>query len=132
MTIKFTTPETRSRSSSISSSNSSVGFLQVFASESFVPSRPPTTPQPEIVLTFPYLPQQDIKVKLAVDAGPGCGGIAWPAGEVMSRYICWRYQQDKGYLLDKSVIDLGSGTGLVGLVAGLLESQCDIYITDQT
>jgi hypothetical protein len=29
-------------------------------------------------------PHRVISLSLSVDAGPGCGGIAWPAGEVRS------------------------------------------------
>jgi len=29
------------------------------------------------------------------------------------------------------VLELGSGTGLVGIAAGLLEKECDIWVTDQ-
>ncbi|KAH9943016.1 putative methyltransferase-domain-containing protein [Epithele typhae] len=63
-------------------------------------------------------------IALAVDASPGCGGIAWPAGEVLSAYIAHR-----GALEGKVVVELGSGTGLVGLVAGRLGAQ--VWITDQ-
>jgi len=61
-----------------------------------------------------------------VDAGPGCGGIAWPAGEVLSRYIVRR---GRDYWKGKRVLELGSGTGLVGLVAGYLGAHA--VLTDQ-
>ncbi|THH08119.1 hypothetical protein EW145_g2905, partial [Phellinidium pouzarii] len=48
---------------------------------------------------------------------PGCGGVAWPAGQVLSTY-------------HKSVVDLGSGTGLVGLVAASLGAH-PVALTDQ-
>lgn len=68
------TQETRCRSSSLSSND----FLGAI-SEDAVPIRPSTTPQSEIQISVDGL---DVPLKLAVDAGPGCGGIAWPAGEV--------------------------------------------------
>lgn len=68
------TLETLSRSSSLASND----FLGAF-SEDAVPSRPSTTPQSEIQIPVEGVDQP---LKLAVDAGPGCGGIAWPAGEV--------------------------------------------------
>jgi len=34
-------------------------------------------------------------------------------------------------LTGKSIIELGSGTGLVGLIAGKLDASCKVYITDQ-
>jgi len=67
----------RSRSSSVSTT-SSTAALPTF--ESLAPIRPPTTiVAEETVLEIPYL-EKDVKLK--VDAGPGCGGIAWPAGIV--------------------------------------------------
>ncbi|RXW25767.1 hypothetical protein EST38_g50 [Candolleomyces aberdarensis] len=69
-----------------------------------------------------------LNISLAVDASPGCGGIAWPAGQILATYLV---QRDLGYLRDKNVLELGAGTGLVGLVAGELEADCRVVITDQ-
>lgn len=68
------TQETRPRSSSVASDD----FLGAY-SEDAVPIRPSTTPQSEIQIPVEGL---DEPLKLAVDAGPGCGGITWPSGEV--------------------------------------------------
>ncbi|KAI0260911.1 putative methyltransferase-domain-containing protein [Gloeopeniophorella convolvens] len=70
-------------------------------------------------------PHQNIMISLAVDAGPGCGGIAWPAGEVLARYLARRGRALQG----SRVLELGSGTGLVGLVAGRLGAH--VCVTDQ-
>ncbi|KAJ1311289.1 hypothetical protein OPQ81_009787 [Rhizoctonia solani] len=91
-------------------------------SSEIVPPQNPTVIHQAIELSFPPL---DRPVKLVVDAGPGCGGIAWPAGEVLSRYLARR-----GSLVGQRVVELGSGTGLVGLVAGLLGAE-EVVITDQ-
>jgi len=73
----------RSRSSSVSTTSSSAA-LPTF--ESLAPIRPPTTAvAEETVLEIPYL---DKDVKLKVDAGPGCGGIAWPSGIVRPPWSC--------------------------------------------
>jgi hypothetical protein len=77
-----------------------------------VPAQTPSIHNEILQLNF-----QDIVVTLRVDAGPGCGGIAWPAGEVLCRYIV---RQGRDYWRGKRVLELGSGTGLVGLVAGYL------------
>ena len=69
---------------------------------------------------------QDITVALKVDAEPGCGGIAWPVGKVLSWYIARR---GRHYWKGKRVLELGSGTGLVGLVAGYLGAHT--VLTDQ-
>jgi len=34
-------------------------------------------------------------------------------------------------LAGRLIIELGSGTGLVGLIAGKLDASCKVYITDQ-
>ena len=46
--------------------------------------------------------------------------------QVLSRYIAKR---GSASLSGKTVVELGSGTGLVGLVAGLLGAR--VWITDQ-
>jgi hypothetical protein len=69
-----------SPSLSRSSSSSSLNILTSFSD---VPIRPPTAPESEVTIKVQGL---EGGVKLAVDAGPGCGGIAWPAGEV-SRHL---------------------------------------------
>lgn len=66
--------DTPSRTSSVSSFDFLAGFT-----EDAVPVRPSVTPESEIAIRVEGL---DVPLKLAVDAGPGCGGIAWPAGEV--------------------------------------------------
>ncbi|KAH7344855.1 putative methyltransferase-domain-containing protein [Rhizoctonia solani] len=96
--------------------------LRHLRDDSLVPAQAPTIVYQTIELLFPPL---DRPVKLVVDAGPGCGGIAWPAGEVLSRYLARR-----GSLAGQRAIELGSGTGLVGLVAGLLGAE-EVVITDQ-
>lgn len=35
----------------------------------------------------------DINLALAVDAAPGCGGLAWPVGEVRTRCECFCCQR---------------------------------------
>jgi len=74
-------------------------------------------------LTFTGLPRP---LQLAVDAAPGCGGRAWPAGEVLGRYLVARRASK---LKGQRVLELGAGTGLAGLVAGMLGA--DVWITDQ-
>ncbi|OCF43329.1 hypothetical protein I317_02898 [Kwoniella heveanensis CBS 569] len=116
----------RSRSSSVSTVSSTVA-LPTF--EALAPPRPPTTQDEEETLVQVDGLGRDVRLK--VDAGPGCGGIAWPAGEVLSRYIAYRHSIDRSKLQNKKVIELGSGTGLVGIVAGMLEPSAEVWVTDQ-
>lgn len=72
--IDTMTQDTPSRSSS----SASLDFLAGFSEEA-VPVRPPVAPESEIGIPVEGL---DRPLRLAVDAGPGCGGITWPSGEV--------------------------------------------------
>ncbi|KAI0751302.1 putative methyltransferase-domain-containing protein [Daedaleopsis nitida] len=107
------------------------------ASAHIVPAQPPSIRDQTIELSFHASADTNVDtsgttvsapvsvtIKLAVDASPGCGGIAWPAGEVLASYIA-----QKGSLQGRNVLELGSGTGLVGLVAGILGAR--VWITDQ-
>jgi predicted nicotinamide N-methyase len=51
--------------------------------------------------------------------------------QVLSRYIAYRHSVDTAYLRRKAVLELGSGTGLVGIVAGMLDPDTRIWVTDQ-
>ncbi|KXN87965.1 hypothetical protein AN958_07975 [Leucoagaricus sp. SymC.cos] len=74
--------------------------------------------------------ESSVSVKLVVDSAPGCGGIAWPAGQILSSHLTQTYQSVT-QLSNKTIVELGSGTGLVGLIAGRLDPSCEVYITDQ-
>jgi protein N-lysine methyltransferase METTL21A len=65
-------------------------------------------------------------IKLYSDASPGCGGIAWPAGQILASHLV---KSGPTNIAGKKVIELGSGTGLVGLAAAKLGAK--VWITDQ-
>ncbi|KAJ5281353.1 hypothetical protein N7478_006725 [Penicillium angulare] len=72
-------------------------------------------------LTEPLLLKEDLK--------NGCGGQLWPAGMVLANYLLDRHPED---LANKSIVELGSGVGLVGLaVARGCKTKGPLYITDQ-
>ncbi|PFH52611.1 hypothetical protein AMATHDRAFT_139772 [Amanita thiersii Skay4041] len=71
-------------------------------------------------------PHDLVSISLYMDASPGCGGIAWPAGQILSSYIVKKAPE---FFQAKIVLEIGSGTGLVGLVAGVLGAK--VWITDQ-
>lgn len=63
-------------------------------SATIVPAQPPSILDQTIELTFPSPTNEvlheghaNVAIRLAVDASPGCGGIAWPAGEVRGRRV---------------------------------------------
>ncbi|KAL7422624.1 Protein-lysine N-methyltransferase efm6 [Cryptotrichosporon argae] len=121
-------PGRRSRSASSVASSTSSNAPATF--DDLVPQRAPTTTDAsETIVPVDGVP--DGVIGLKVDAGPGCGGIAWSAGEVLSRYLAYRHSLDPAILAGRTVLELGSGTGLVGLVAKLLEASADVWVTDQ-
>ncbi|KAI0308865.1 putative methyltransferase-domain-containing protein [Amylostereum chailletii] len=87
-----------------------------------LPDPPPSIHHQHLHLHFPG----PLALSLLVDAAPGCGGIAWPAGQVLATYLARRPDPA---LHRKSVLELGSGTGLVGLVAAAKGAR--VCITDQ-
>ncbi|KAJ7122745.1 putative methyltransferase-domain-containing protein [Mycena epipterygia] len=94
--------------------------------ESIVPNQLPSVRHGEMLqLSFPS-PHATITIDLVLDATPGCGGVAWPAGEVLAQYLV---NQVPNYLQGKNVLELGSGTGLVGLCAAMLGG--NVCLTDQ-
>jgi len=68
-----------------------------------------------------------LSIILHLDASPGCGGLAWPAGQILASYLV---QKGPEYFRAKTVVELGSGTGLVGLLVGSFRN-ADVWITDQ-
>ena len=66
-----------------------------------VPVQPPSVHNQTLELTFPTPGSVNaddvdkVSIRLLVDASPGCGGIAWPAGEVgLPRNIMSRFRLD--------------------------------------
>lgn len=107
--------------------------------EELIPPRP-IEHLGEIDLTFDGKLSSSLKIN--EDGGEaGCGGKIWIAGELLCDYIAETSTKEK--LLYKlcpernftRVLELGSGTGLVGLFIGALDTENDVksrdvYITD--
>ncbi|GJJ07389.1 hypothetical protein Clacol_001591 [Clathrus columnatus] len=102
-------------------------FLENEDDDSIVPKQPRTITQQITTLEISsgLLDCPSFRINLNVNASPGCGGIAWPAGSVLANYLT-----TKKSLLGLNVIELGSGTGFVGIVAGLMQAK-NVWITDQ-
>jgi tRNA G26 N,N-dimethylase Trm1 len=76
----------------------------------------------------------NVNVELWQDLSVGCGGKTWEAASVMINYMVWKQQQDQSgsFLNNKKILDLGSGTGLVGIaVAKACPSLAHMELTDQ-
>lgn len=61
--------------------------------------------------------------------GLGTGTFVWPAAHILAKYLEKRYRVS-GELRDKYVCDIGSGTGLTGIVAAALGAK--VLFTDQS
>ncbi|TDL29776.1 hypothetical protein BD410DRAFT_686022, partial [Rickenella mellea] len=107
--------------------------------DAIVPVQPPSIHNQTLVLSFDHPSSSGseskseegnrtslgtVEITLAIDASPGCGGVAWPAGEVLARYLARRRT-----LQGIRALELGSGTGFVGIVAGKLGAV--VAVTDQ-
>lgn len=71
-------------------------------------------------------------LRIEEDGGAhGCGGKLWPAGDLLSRYLIRQADGACKTFKYKSVLELGSGTGLSGLALALAVPDLKCYITDQ-
>lgn len=81
-----------------------------FVSEDLIPIRA-TENLGDSFLTFDGLLKEP-GLKVYEDGGAaGCGGKLWPAGELLSRYMIRTGVQNA-----TNILELGSGTGLVGYI----------------
>ncbi|WFD42473.1 Protein-lysine N-methyltransferase efm6 [Malassezia psittaci] len=83
-----------------------------------------------------YDDQPCFTILLTLNMKSGCGGTIWPAAEVLGAYIAsimtrtntshsshpWR---------GKTVVELGSGTGLIGFLVAKIGAGATTWITDQ-
>ncbi|KAK2861296.1 hypothetical protein FQN49_004350 [Arthroderma sp. PD_2] len=99
---------------------------QLLVSDSLVPPREIQCPGTSTVSLDGIL---NPPLQLREDLKEGCGGQIWPAGVVLSKYMIEKHASD---LQGKTILELGSGSGLVGLaVAKGCVTDSPIYITDQ-
>ncbi|KAK5110714.1 hypothetical protein LTR62_005591 [Meristemomyces frigidus] len=73
---------------------------------------------------------QDQPLELHEDLAKGNGGQAWPAGQVLAKYLL-RMKRDALQRCN-SIVELGAGGGLVGLAVAVgCRPDYPVYITDQ-
>lgn len=72
-------------------------------------------------------------ILLSQDLSGGCGGKIWECAEIIVNYFVWKNEESEGSLFkDKTIIEIGAGTGLVGLaVAKICPDIKQLIITDQ-
>ncbi|KAG5304024.1 methyltransferase domain-containing protein [Histoplasma capsulatum G186AR] len=96
-------------------------------SESLVPVRESKTAG-TVLLSLDGLLEPPLQIN--EDLKDGCGGQPWPAGIVLAKYMLRKHKFD---LCGKIIVELGAGSGLVGLaIARGCTVDSPIYITDQT
>lgn len=70
-------------------------------------------------------------VSLLLDVSTGCGGKIWPAAQVLGQYIAGKREELAVRWKGKTVVELGSGTGLVGFLLAQMGVGCETWVTDQ-
>lgn len=74
----------------------------------------------------------DIEIALKLDMGIGIGGDKWPAAELFCNVVTDpKYFGEFSQLINsKRTIELGSGTGLGGIIIDKLFEPAEVYVTD--
>ncbi|KAJ3021923.1 UNVERIFIED_CONTAM: hypothetical protein HDU68_009408 [Siphonaria sp. JEL0065] len=55
----------------------------------------------------------------------GCGGKTWEAATILSNYMAYRWSLDKNFLKGLNVVEVGAGTGVVGILAGMMMAEAE-------
>lgn len=77
-------------------------------------------------------PDSSYDVYLKLDVSTGCGGRIWPAAEVLGAYISSHVDRYRNEWKGKTIVELGAGTGLAGLLVARMGVGCQgVWITDQ-
>eukprot|EP00842_Homolaphlyctis_polyrhiza_P007021 jgi/Hompol1/908/HPOL_001601-RA len=84
-------------------------------SEQLIPEQEPFRIGTQV--THPVNHAQGRVIEVHESTAGGCGGKAWEAATVLSHYISFRRSTNN--FPYRSIIELGSGTGMVGLVAAI-------------
>jgi len=83
------------------------------------------------LLSNDFVPSQDLKIpientlapnqhiRVSEDVRNGCGGKIWEAASVLCSHLAWRTEIDLNFWKGKRTLELGSGTGAVGIFAFL-------------
>ncbi|CAM9168985.1 unnamed protein product [Choristocarpus tenellus] len=69
-------------------------------------------------------------LSLTCDWGVGIGGGLWSTGLLMTKHLCAYPSFYDNLLAGRRVLELGSGTGLVGLTAAMFGPPSEVVITD--
>ncbi|KAJ3326449.1 hypothetical protein HDU76_012915 [Blyttiomyces sp. JEL0837] len=60
-------------------------------------------------------------ISIHEDSSAGCGGKTWEAANVLSDHLVYRWSKEgRNFLKGMKVLELGAGTGVVGILAAML------------
>ncbi|ORY83053.1 putative methyltransferase-domain-containing protein [Protomyces lactucae-debilis] len=72
-----------------------------------------------ITETYYTLACHGASILLERDPFAGTGGLLWPAGERLAMHLCRVATQDPSRFANKRIIELGTGTGVVGIAMAM-------------
>ncbi|KAJ1734170.1 Protein-lysine N-methyltransferase efm6 [Coemansia sp. Benny D160-2] len=61
----------------------------------------------------------------------GVGSTVWDEGIVAAKYLDWQVSQGKMDLRGKTILELGAGTGLVGITVSCLQPETTVLLSDK-
>ncbi|KAJ1667173.1 Protein-lysine N-methyltransferase efm6 [Coemansia sp. RSA 1813] len=61
----------------------------------------------------------------------GIGSTVWDAGIVLAKYLDWQISKGNMDLSGKTVLELGAGTGIVGIALACMQPECSVVLSDK-
>jgi predicted nicotinamide N-methyase len=70
----------------------------------------------------------DVTVKIEQEGQVGIGGMVWDASLILAKFIYWNRKDI--FLNSRTVLEVGSGTGICGLACALMEPKLNVTLSD--
>lgn len=74
--------------------------------------------------------QSETLLEFECDWAPGIGGSVWTSGELLAAHLQLQKEHYRPLFDGKRVVELGSGTGFVGLMTAACFRPAHVYLTD--
>ncbi|TMW55556.1 hypothetical protein Poli38472_010438 [Pythium oligandrum] len=71
-----------------------------------------------------------VDLQFQCDWDIGIGGSVWTSGEILTAHLASQQEHYRSIFQDKVVVELGSGTGFVGLMTAVCFQPSDVIVTD--
>ncbi|OWZ21572.1 hypothetical protein PHMEG_0003864 [Phytophthora megakarya] len=75
-------------------------------------------------------PQSETLLEFECDWAPGIGGSIWTSGELLAAHLELQREDYRAIFDGANVVELGSGTGYVGLMIAACFKPAHVYLTD--